>query len=386
MRRFLFPVITVVVALVIAALLGEAGLRLLAPQDLSGGWRVLSTHGYPLNKAGGTARHQFGDRVVRYRFNEQHLRGAPLPDTGTRVLVLGDSYTFGWLLNEEDTFVARIQVFADREFGAGSFVFLNGGTIGWGTADQIAFVEEFGETIDPAAVVVFMNTDDIGRSWRSGLYKLVDPTQAVFQPRHRTTMSSITSALNSSAAYQWILEHSHVVQLTRTFLRGMVSRRSTERRVLRHAYRPPLKEAPGDTVPVPTSGTDIEDARKAVELGNALFARLHAWCGQRGAALLVLTTGWNQETRSSALTDPTDLFLQQAGDFFRREGIPYHDLSPEVRSLTHGDLSAYVIYRDYHPNEEGDELIASTAWTYVLPFLSGIETTRMSSLRNPSSP
>src|SRR5262245_54928272 len=108
-RRALPKLIALAVSLLIALAAGELAVRFLAPQDLSGSWRNQHPRGYLLNKAEGSSRHQFGDRVVQYRFNEFHQRGGPVSDQGRRLLAVGDSYTFGWLLNAEDTYVGRLQ-------------------------------------------------------------------------------------------------------------------------------------------------------------------------------------------------------------------------------------------------------------------------------------
>lgn len=46
--------------------LGETGVRILAPQNLTGTWAVMSPRDYLHNKANGIARHQFLNRVVTY--------------------------------------------------------------------------------------------------------------------------------------------------------------------------------------------------------------------------------------------------------------------------------------------------------------------------------
>jgi len=74
--------------------------------------------------------------------------------------MLGDSFTFGWLLNKEDTAAYHLQRYADEEFGKEKFYFLNAGTGGWGTADYVAFVDDFIEEIKPDVVLVVLNTDE----------------------------------------------------------------------------------------------------------------------------------------------------------------------------------------------------------------------------------
>ena len=129
---------------------------------MSGAWRVVSPQGLMINKNEGTARHQSGSRVVVYRFNRNHLRGAAIPDEGIKVLCLGDSFTFGWLLNEPDTFVNKLQDLADRDMPAKRLRFLNEAQ-GAGALLTIWRSDKFGEEIAPAYVVVFLNFADISQ-------------------------------------------------------------------------------------------------------------------------------------------------------------------------------------------------------------------------------
>jgi len=68
------------------------------------------------------------------------LRGGPIGAGTNRVLCVGDSFTFGWLLDETNTFVYKLDQFAARDFPVGTLAFLIGGVDGWGTADYVAFV------------------------------------------------------------------------------------------------------------------------------------------------------------------------------------------------------------------------------------------------------
>ena len=105
-----FSLIALLLSLLLDVAAAEIMVRLLSPQNLSGSWRVQSSQrGYVMNKAGGEARHQFEDRVVSYRFNELHMRGGAIEPDVPKILVLGDSYTFGSLIEDKDTYVALLQ-------------------------------------------------------------------------------------------------------------------------------------------------------------------------------------------------------------------------------------------------------------------------------------
>lgn len=100
---------------VVCLLVAETGLRLFYPQPLSGSWSYLDDENNVVNRSGGWVRHQLIDRVVDYHFNSAHQRGMEDPALdATRVLVLGDSFTFGWGLPQGQTYVALLQRNLDR--------------------------------------------------------------------------------------------------------------------------------------------------------------------------------------------------------------------------------------------------------------------------------
>ena len=141
MKKFAKNFTLVIFSIAISIFAAEIVARLVAPQNLSGQWRIeAETGGYQLNKDHGESRHQIGDRVVHYNFGEHNLRVGPArPKASHRVLVLGDSFTFGHLLNWQDSYVGRLQKAADDVFGLGAVEFLNAASIGWGTSDYVAY-------------------------------------------------------------------------------------------------------------------------------------------------------------------------------------------------------------------------------------------------------
>lgn len=356
-RRLLFACFALALALGVGLLLAEMAVRIVRPQDLSGTWREVGSGGYVLNRAGGTARHQFRDRVVHYRFNAHHMRGPEVPPehgSAVRVLTLGDSYTFGWLLNEGDTYLSHLSRAADADFGAGRLLFLNGAAGGWGTADYVAYAEDFGPRLRPRVVIVFLGLDDVARTAASGLFTLSDRATPSVERRGGIVAPSRTKRLaNAVPGYQFLLEHSHLVQLAR---KAALQSTSTSPTV-----------AAGLPTTVPTAAD-----REAVALTQALFRRLDAWCDSNGAELLVVTN-WTDDPSQPPFvggrsSSANRLFRAGAASFFRAEGIPYHDIGPDLLAAG-GDLREEVIADDGHPNEAGAALVARCAWAWLGPEL-----------------
>jgi hypothetical protein len=341
-------------SLFLSLILSEHLVRIFAPQDLSGSRFEFTDTGLYVNRSEGEVRHQKGNRVVNYVFHPPHLRGSPAAAGGIRILTVGDSFTFGSLLKEDDTYVARLQRFSDKSFGKGTYSFLNGAAGGWGASDYVAFVEEFGDDIKPAILLVVVNTDDIGRSIKRKLYSLKDNASAKLT-REKLEKPAVKALLNSLPGYEFLLEHSHLLQLLRKAFYGQ-----------------PTQIHPGN------GGAAVEnffDGPQSMELkvrgaysarlGQALFLRLHEWCKERNVALLVTTTGWHKE-RADSESEPTADFMRSADDFFRSRSIPFNDISSVTRGMVDESPQRYIIAGDWHPNELGAKIIAENIWSFFL--------------------
>jgi lysophospholipase L1-like esterase len=324
--------------------IGEVATRILLPQDLSGPWQIFSERGYSFLKAGGVARHQYGDRVVHYRFNELHLRGGPV-GPGARVLVLGDSFTFGWLVDEGDSYVGILAANADRELGKDRFEFLNGASGGWGTSDYLAFLEDWGPVIRPDVLLVFLGFDDIQRSLNSRLYSVDDQGQLV---AHAVPSSRVKVLMNALPGYQFLLEHSHLVQLVRNV-------------GVRYLISTPEVRAEG------LSKADESLDPRAFPLARALFRRIKAWCGEHDVQLLVATYGFHR-WYGEFLSQADRAFYGQAEQFFAEEGIPFGDVVGAV-SAAAPSYEGFITADGVHPNEAGHRLIAEAVWSWLEPEL-----------------
>lgn len=77
--------------------------------------------------------------------------GAPVPDAAPRLLALGDSFTFGMGVTDEETWPARVQ----RELSARGrdVAVVNAGTISYGVFQQADLLRERGLAIRPVTVI-----------------------------------------------------------------------------------------------------------------------------------------------------------------------------------------------------------------------------------------
>ena len=349
-KLWLFRLAAVFIAFLVSLLLGEILVRIVAPQNLIGTWFEQSPRGTDINKANWTSHQQFGNRTVTYRINNFHLRGGPIGRATYRILCVGDSFTFGWLLDETNTFVAELGRHANHDFPNGTFEFLNGGMGGSGTADYVAFVEDFGVQIHPAAVVVFLNNDDVERSVRSGLFTLDSNKEgAVIPLKANVPGTRLRNFFRSFRLYQWALEHSQLIQLLRVTVQTRFYQ--TEKAKSMHHATDAVVES-------------------HVHLTQALFLRLQQWCLGHSCRLFVVTTGFH------AFSDfplghndgaDNDEFFAEAPQFFSKSKINFYDIGPKMFERTKGDYSTVVIANDYHPNEQGSELIATFAWQWLEP-------------------
>lgn len=103
--------------------------------------------------------HVHYDFDVRYTINGRGLRGAAWPGgvagSAPRVAVLGDSFTFGLGVDDDETFVERLNA---ADSGA---IFLNAGIVGYSTDQQLLYLRDrlASWQVDRLVLVVYLAND-----------------------------------------------------------------------------------------------------------------------------------------------------------------------------------------------------------------------------------
>lgn len=160
-----FGLITMALAVIVALLLGEMLARLLTPQREAPRWFILD------KKYGYFQRKNF-EQLYRYdktnvtwraRLNELGLRGpaygGPRADE-RRVLCIGDSFTFGYGLDEERIFPTKLEQALNADGQGDRWRVINAGVGGWGTVQQTMFAREHFELFKPDVIVLTLCDND----------------------------------------------------------------------------------------------------------------------------------------------------------------------------------------------------------------------------------
>jgi lysophospholipase L1-like esterase len=337
LRDRLLQLLVLVLSIAGCLTIAELGLRVFRPQPMNGTVFEYAPRGYSVIKSKGSSLFTVGDRRGVYHFISPHLRGAAPPSAGaTRVLVLGDSFTFGVGLSDDETYVSKLQQKFDESFGPNQVALLNAGIGGSGTAEHLAFLEDFGNQISPREVVVFVSIDDFNRAERSPLYRLrsaetLDLSEGV------VPTSSLKKVIVGFEPYNFVIEHFHSAQLIRQAVIDSVFR---------------SKPAPsGDQQSVgPVSSPSFQQ-----RLARALFKRMRDWCASHNADLAIINNGWRS--------------YDWLPNVLASEGITSFDAAPIVQPVISREDVAYVIPLDGHPNPRGATLTADAVWPFLRDFI-----------------
>jgi lysophospholipase L1-like esterase len=166
-RRLAFAAVAIVLGSLLGFLVGEVGLRLFRPQvfpvhppglyvlDPAVGYRLAPGFEGVLERSEYRHEIRIDDRGVRTGAERD-----PSPDA-LRVLVLGDSQAFGFGVANHETFPAVLENLLRADGAGRDAVVVNAGVPGYGTADELAFLEAHGAAFDPDVVVLqFLSTND----------------------------------------------------------------------------------------------------------------------------------------------------------------------------------------------------------------------------------
>jgi lysophospholipase L1-like esterase len=260
------------------------------------------------------------DASLTYETNNHGLRGPDFelakPPGTLRVVVLGDSFTFGEGVRLEDTFCQRLQGRLRQALAPTPVEVLNFGVSAWSTGEEILFLEHFGIKVEPDLVVVVFVGNDAYYAGRLDLW------------------NNFTRMYESRA-----LRHSYVVSWAYASIgRALLARRYVEALVGRALERK----------------DKWREALEALSRGKRLASSV-------GARYMVALFPFMYELDDDYPLLPIHRLVI---DHCTRESIPVIDLLGAFEGRRYRDL--WVHPTDQHPNETAHRIAAEALAQFVL--------------------
>ncbi len=323
-------------------LAGEVTLRCInysLPADILINYESEQFKNYSLNPSSGDINSAYNAKI-QYHFYYPHLRDTSINKDAKHILVLGDEFTFGWALPWDETYIHYFQIESDKKFGKNYYQFLNAATPNWGATDELAYLEQFGSYISPEYVLIFINTNDIGKSLWKNMDATKLPEKSIILINKRPTRMLFLSIIYNNFLYH----HSRLLH----FLHDHASH------FYNHYYV-------NNKIKIANSSELNFEDNVALDYAEQLFIKINNWCQAHHAKLIIVTTGFN--AFYPEIHDPTKIFLQNADAFFRTQHIPYYDLADNFKKI--GGNEELQMYASIYPNSTGAITIGKFAWPWL---------------------
>ncbi|TVR15808.1 MAG: SGNH/GDSL hydrolase family protein [Balneolaceae bacterium] len=336
---------------IIGLLIAEILVRIFLPQNRLTTWIEMHPDGFMMNQKGVTAIHHFNERTAEYRLNQFGLRGYEhSPGNDLNILFLGDSFTFGLLLAEEDTFIATLQEKVNSAFPQKGINLLNGGVGGAGLADWPLWLEELGNSIAPDMIIYMMHTADIDRSISKNLFVVNEADSSLIQSQ-RWEPRQFLMRTGRQGWYRALQKRSDLMNLLVSIAWDKFYFKDQTNGFNQETTQ----------VPIPSEEQRYIESGYSDLLGLLLFERLSNWCAENECTISAATTGFFGFGEENYYTYP---FYQKISN----QGLLSMSFFDNTRCMvdkTGGSKEQIIIEGDGHPNEKGAARIAECSWHWL---------------------
>jgi|GEM_PF-1112315 len=313
----------------------EIAVRALAPQEMR--LRSYSREGVMTLLPGYRGSLATTEHASRVEINSDGLRDreyarAKAPDT-FRILVLGDALTTGLQVPAEETYPKRLESLLAALHPEGRTEVVNAAIPGYGTADELRYLQTFGDRWKPDLVVLaFYDGNDVTNNLEEGGVRYVDDQVHVERPPLSAWRYRV------KAARSWFAAHSH----------------------LYHALHDPFG---GETAPAAqaTARRRSPDDRAGWRLTCDLVTRIDEVSRALGARLVVVSipSGSGEPTAAPGGSPIRELAAAR--------GIPSLDLAPQLQAGAEQDspASSPLWIGDRYFTRTGHERAAEALASYL---------------------
>lgn len=346
-KRWGYRLLALLASLIVGTLISELAIRLIAPQRM-GVPGLESVGGLLAPRANLRGRdYSPGDFDVQVSNNSQRLRGrreySLVPKQGVlRILTLGDSFTYGVGVSDDDTYPAHLERLLDGAGGQRVEV-LNAGIYGSGTSEQVLWYKHWASQFRPHVVVLTVYANDLQDDRARPLFALQGAgLEQLPSEQTRDRAHEIRRTTQWVPGYSYLSQHSHLLNLVRSKAGALIrSKGETEAR-----RQPQMTEQ---------QAAKDDDLR----IYGLVLASLLDLVREHSAKLTIVFVPPRYAVRTPG-SEPQRLtrFKDYLVTTTQGLGIPYSDLTPDFIAQ-HKNGSPLYYDGDFHCTPSGYRVLAS---------------------------
>ena len=339
--RFLQKILLVLGGLLFGCVVLEGGLRLFYPQIFlvhpPGMYALDPEIGYVLTPGfkSSMSRPEFH---IDFSTNDIGLRGInpTSPKANTfRILVLGDSQTWGFGVEDNETYSIRLENLLSAQYPNLDIQVLNGGVPGYGTADELAFLKSRGAALQPDLVIVqFLSVNDLkeNRTPASTWATIVD---GMLASREDATGSETNLSISLvEQSQRWLKKNSYLARLSFDAI-GYLGTRAGLFKDINALWGEDFSQ---------------EDAK----LGQELLVQIAKTSEGLGAECLLLYTTGQAQVIQGTYDRPRS--AEVVADAAQIAEVPWIDVSAEMHERS--DRNSFYYHQNGHWTPEGHRVVA----------------------------
>jgi len=217
LKKVTFSILLIAISTLAALLIGETVIRLLYKDKIVLFPRYFTDRwfgSYHLRRMRPSMHftHKSVDGTFNFTTNQQGFRNhEEIPyqkkKDEVRVLVLGDSHTFGYEVNQEQTYAAVAQQLL-RKSGLNATV-INAGLSGTGTSEQLVFFEQEGISYEPDYVILGFFSNDFDDNLKAGFFA-VNADTLISKSKEHVPEVKLQNFIYQFSLIRWLSENSYL--------------------------------------------------------------------------------------------------------------------------------------------------------------------------------
>ncbi len=285
------------------------------------------------------------------------------PANTLRVLSLGDSHTQGYEARQDFTFSAVLERYLN--YHSRSAEVINTGVSGFGTAEELALLENEGIKYSPDVVVLGFFANDFEDNLKAGLFAL-DGNQLVEKKFQHLPGVRIQNVIYSIPPVRWLSENSYFYSLlfneTWSYFKTKLAQEAE--------YAMPTStifsgsRSPSDTGNAAqltrTGSSNSDPAEYEIALAAALVERMQRFCADHGIRFIFVDIPYMSERFRYRSSVPPELFRR-----ITAARIEYIS-SDSLLQKYDGVAEMHVPHGDHHISEFVHTLIGTAIGEHLL--------------------